>query len=547
MKKLLIITVVSLTTLLYFTACTVQKMETAMTKTHKLDVQNTPAYKQLNPAQRDIVFFFETLSLGYPKWEEKITPSDLALEKDKLIAQFAKTQDKTLLTIALQKVLARLEDGHTAITHVYDAQEKFYPIGFMAYHDSLLLTNISSKSDTTILGSKLLKINDLEWADILRKSKTIMSVENNSRLVRELRGYLGSMSFLKITGIHDNDTPLKLTFLTPKNTIKTIYLQAEIKPKYSSLPLKPTPFTTKNTYHTVLMPKQDMAYIKVGTFLDYEMIKDGIGDYVRNPLFLAIGKSFMKKQLSKSNALNFKAFFSQAIAQANEAKVNNVVIDLRNNSGGDMRLASEMFYLLGIDTLPKLYRLAEKISTYPLQQMKKEYEKKGKIYEKAYGKPFMADGSIIHFDSLMDEHYRDFFNLLKDPSKPRFYIASNTPRFKGKIYFLINPHTFSAGSVTASLVKDNHLGTVVGTKTGNRPSTATGGLAFKLPNLKIPVHMSYMYVTRPDPTMPTEDGILPDVEVWQTLEDGQLGIDTVMEWVIRDIKDKKKVGFVSGY
>ncbi len=547
MKKLSIITLVSLIALVHFTACSVQKMQTAMTKTHTLAVQNTPAYKQLNPAQQDIVYFFETLSIGYPKWEEKISPSDLALTKDRLITQFSKTQDKTLLTIELQKVLARLEDGHTSIQHVYNAQDKVFPLGFMAYHDSLILTSISNKSDTTILGSTLLTVNDLEWSDILQKSKIIMSVENNSRLVRELRGYLGSPKFLKITGIHDNNNPLKLTFLTSKNKIKTIYLQAEIKPKFSSITIKPTPFSTNKAYHTVLMPKQDMAYIKVGTFLDYTVLKDGIGDYVRNPIFLLIGKSFMKKQKTKSNALDFKAFFSQAIAQANEAKVNNVVIDLRSNSGGDMRLASEMFYLLGIDTMPKLYRLAEKVSTYPLQQMKEEYEEKGKVYEKAYGKPLTADGSIIHFDSLMDNHYADFFNLVKNPSKPIFYINPNTPRFKGKIYFLINPHTFSAASITASLAKDNHLGTLVGVKTGNRPTTATGGLAFKLPNLKIPVNMSYMYVTRPDPTQPIEDGIMPDAEVWQTLEDGQKGVDTVMDWVIKDIQSKRKIGLVGSF
>ena len=229
------------------------------------------------------------------------------------------------------------------------------------------------------------------------------------------------------------------------------------------------------------------------------------------------------------------------ISKTNKSGVHNVVIDLRHNGGGDLRLASEMFYLLGVDTIAKLGSLKVKVSDYFAQQLKRDFVEKDKVYRKIYGKPLPIDGSLVHFDSLEDAYYADFFHVVKAASKPLCYINPTTPRFKGHVYYLTGSGTFSAANITAAMIKDNHLGTIVGSKTGNRPTVSTGGLGFKLPHSKIPVHMSYMFATRPDPTQKDEDGLTPNVEQWQSFDDFKNGIDTPLEWIIKDIERKKGV------
>jgi Peptidase family S41 len=481
-------------------SCSANKIQTMLTKTHHLEIQETPDYKQLNPLQKDVAYFFETLKVGYPKWEQRISPTDLETEKERLLAFFSNNKNKDILNIELQKILARLEDAHTQIS-IDASSKKFFPINFLLQKNSLIVALISKQNDSALIGSKLLKINDLSMDEVAKRAKKLISAENNEYLLNNLRQFIQLVTFLKMIDVNHNDSLLHLTLLTPQNVVKEVWIKACEKPTFfTASPNRFKHYSTK-AYDMTMMPEHDLAYIKVGTFLDYDMIKDGIGDYVHNPLLKPIGKHFMKKQMSKIGALSFKDFFTDAIAKANQAGVEHVVIDLRNNGGGDLRLASEMFYLLNVDTIKKLHTLSVKVSPYFKEQMKTEFVKYDKIYRANYGKPLTADGSIINFDSLMDvPHYNDFFYVLKDASKPVFFMSPKTPRFKGKVYFLINSNTFSAASITASLIKDNHLGTLVGTKSGNRPMTATGGLGFKLPNSKICVRMSYMYSERPDTT-----------------------------------------------
>ena len=263
---------------------------------------------------------------------------------------------------------------------------------------------------STLIGAKLLKINDLEWGEVLKKCGTLVSAENREQLVSKLRGLLGHIKFLEAVGVNHNDSVLRMTLLTPQNVVKEVIIKAEEAPQYVDPSFKKIKHLSDKTYNYTLMHEHDLAYVEVGAFLDYEMIKDGIGDQVSNPFFKALGKKFYKKMMKKQGGLDFKTFFINAIAKVNQSGVHNVVIDLRYNGGGDLRLASEMFYLLGVDTIAKLGSLKVKVSDYFAEQIKPDFLKMDQFYRKNYGKSLPIDGSLVHFDSLEDAHFADFFH-----------------------------------------------------------------------------------------------------------------------------------------
>jgi hypothetical protein len=70
---------------------------------------------------------------------------------------------------------------------------------------------------------------------------------------------------------------------------------------------------------------------------------------------------------------------------------------------------------------------------------------------------------------------------------------------------IISPQTFSAGQVLATTLADNNLVTVIGKPLGNKPTGQTGGSAFKLPNTKKIISLSYLYMERPDKSKNDED------------------------------------------
>jgi hypothetical protein len=61
----------------------------------------------------------------------------------------------------------------------------------------------------------------------------------------------------------------------------------------------------------------------------------------------------------------------------------------------------------------------------------------------------------------------------------------NPLRFKGKVYVLISPSTYSSAVLFSTVVQDNGFGTLVGADGGER-STQSGGIQFvKLPHTQM--------------------------------------------------------------
>ncbi len=246
----------------------------------------------------------------------------------------------------------------------------------------------------------------------------------------------------------------------------------------------------------------------------------------------------MKKQAKKSGNLNFKKFVLEAINAANTEGVKNLVIDLRANGGGDMRVPEQLFYLLDYD-VKKPYHWYSHLSQYYKTNLADDAKEDAAKYLKATGKPLVFDGSLVNIDSLAAAQTGyDFYSNVKNP-KSAFYIDPNTPRFKGKVYFLTALPTASAAAITATLLKDNGLATIVGTPTGNKSTAQTGASGFKLPNSKVVGGMSYLYVERPNTAQNDEKALTPDVEIWQNLSDWYRGVDSQMAWIIQDIAAKK--------
>ena len=72
----------------------------------------------------------------------------------------------------------------------------------------------------------------------------------------------------------------------------------------------------------------------------------------------------------------------------------------------------------------------------------------------------------------------------------------NPLRFKGKVYVLISPRTYSSAVLFSTAVQDNGFGTLVGVGGGAR-STQSGGIQFiKLPHTQITVVVPRFVLTR---------------------------------------------------
>jgi hypothetical protein len=187
----------------------------------------------------------------------------------------------------------------------------------------------------------------------------------------------------------------------------------------------------------------------------------------------------------------------------------NLIIDLRGNGGGNSNVIDEFLRKMpGKDFLSYSARI--RVSKHAIEQ--RGYDKSSYDFEGE------SDLSVADSESKWHRPFED---------------QRVTP-FKGKVFVIVDRGTFSSGNWFAVMFSDNRLGTVVGEKTGNSPSSYGDLLRFRLPG-PFSLLMSHKLFVRPDPSRDPADGLVPDVEIPTRLADYFAGRDPQMEWLIEEL------------
>ena len=154
------------------------------------------------------------------------------------------------------------------------------------------------------------------------------------------------------------------------------------------------------------------------------------------------------------------AFFEEVFA----AGIENIVVDLRGNGGGNSWVANEFMKYLDVE----------------------EYQS---------------------WDCAI--RYGNYLHINEDVS---YTNQKKEQVFEGELFVLTDTWTYSAAMDFAMLIADNDLGTIVGKPSGNLPDSYGDCLFFRLPNSGLKLSISYKKWYRIDPSEAGQP-IMPDVEV----------------------------------
>jgi len=204
----------------------------------------------------------------------------------------------------------------------------------------------------------------------------------------------------------------------------------------------------------------------------------------------------------------FKHFLDSAFTSLQQTGAKKLIIDLRRNGGGNSALG-EM--LLGYIT-QKPFRMAGgvkwKISREYKEQLRKSLDSAG-LKNMAYylnGK----DGELLE-------------NGGGKPERP----AANALLYKGKVFLLIGPKTFSSANMLANTIQDYKLAILIGEPSGE-PANDYGELIFvKLPNTGFTLTTSTKQFIRANGDAKDQHTVLPAYTVY---DDPLTAVDEVLEY-----------------
>ena len=223
-------------------------------------------------------------------------------------------------------------------------------------------------------------------------------------------------------------------------------------------------------------------------------------------------RTFSQKEIKKYNKTKSKKWFRNAFAKINDQKVEKLIIDLRDNGGGDESPTIELF--------SHLY-------DQPFQFYKDVYLQKRKIPNgKDYEENVFGINLIAPF---LTKKQGDSY-VLKSKGLKEYQPAKE--QYAGEVIVLTDDGSFSATGEMTAIIKEHNRATFIGEEPSGNPNQNTSGvmLILNLPHSGIraivPIVVFEMNVSFEN----TGRGVIPDYEIRNSIEDEIKGRDAVLEF-----------------
>jgi hypothetical protein len=217
-------------------------------------------------------------------------------------------------------------------------------------------------------------------------------------------------------------------------------------------------------------------------------------------------------------------FFSVLAAFMREVKQKNlhkVAVDLRGNPGGDSSVALAVLGSLGLQ-VERGFSVQVRVSAQLLHDMPMfdpaavapAFQAAGLPAPAPNAQEYLIPGPMVL--ALLAQRLAD---------RPLEVVPDRA------LYVLTGGGTFSSAALFATLVRDNHLGTLVGEPTGNSVTFNGSEIERPIPYLPYVLHLSTARLLRPDQGAGPAPTLLPDLRAPQTPAALSAGRDAAVEQI----------------
>jgi hypothetical protein len=228
-------------------------------------------------------------------------------EMDLLISKIGKYND-TEIKGELAKIINSINDSHTSVNIEGDL---YYPLSFFEFQDGIYLSNCSSEFKD-LWGKKLVEINGYSVENLHSKLDPFVSKDNKAIEKSKFSNLLVSVEALKIAGITKNDDSI---FTFEGTTKKNVTIKPLESVKFKDMKIL----------------SEEPEYISKYPVTKQNSNKNYWFDYIEK------SNAIYVKYNSCSNMPNysFSDFTKDVFENIDSNKVKTLVIDLRDNGGGN--------------------------------------------------------------------------------------------------------------------------------------------------------------------------------------------------------------------
>jgi C-terminal processing protease CtpA/Prc len=454
----------------------------------------------------DINLLQEILQENHPSlyW---YTPKDsIDFYFDRARASITDSLTESQFRNILSGVISRVRCGHTVVRNSkayanYQSGKKNpqFPLAIKIWDDSAVVVINSNKKDS-----------------VLKRGTIVTAINGRPNAV-----YIDSMFRMMSTdGYSENFKSQVVSFNFPAYYRNTYGLDSQYLISYIDPQGKEQTTTIKNYKPPVDTGKKEQTPV-VDTISKRDKRMAALHAKRRMEIDTSMSTAILSVNTFSNSKL--RSFFRKSFREIRQLGLKNVVLDLRQNSGGSVMLSTKLTQYM----VDKPFKIADTVAAISRKFQHKKYIRPWFIYwlSMHITARKKADGKV---------HFRYFEKHAFKPKKQN--------HFDGDIYLLTGGYTFSAATLVTGALKGQQNVTIVGEETGGG---AYGNSAMHLPQIILP--NTHLRVTLPlyrlvvNKNLPKNGrGIKPDVEVKPSSNYIKRGVDPKLEKVYDIILEKRK-------
>lgn len=496
------------------------------------EVENSDEYKNGNIYQKDILLYIDLLKTTHPGFAPGVEQAFNidSVGKEAYLWGVA-CQSDIELSFYLQKIITPLYDGHTGVKFNIDENSLFYPFSFFK-EDEKVYIKLVPKESTEHLGKQISQINGSPVIEVIDSFKNTISYENDNYFYSKASNYMQPLYFWLYNKHHRQDSILELTFTD--NSRMNLYPMQMNKIQCDQITAKTQAneiarVNNKLPFQYKLLPEKSICYLYFDQCIDQSTMR--YMQIMRN----TTTTEDVEKQISKTP--RFDEFLAEMFQSIADNEIKTLVIDVKDNGGGNSRLCDIL--LSWLKPVKDMKEGSAAIRFSHLFEM--QYPEQSKIYKERLEKVNQFELGNLYNSKWLDSIGVD------DPLKTELELKldslfimnkDESKIFKGNIIFIQGEDTYSsAGSLILDAV-DNNIGIVIGEKGTYRPCNYGDILGWELPNTKLQGFISHKYFIRPDQSKCGENAIVPKVEITMTWKDKTEENNPYWEWIVNNYVNK---------
>jgi len=391
--------------------------------------------------------------------------SELAFFDKPLPLQEAHVQFQKFL--AYGRVAHARTDGYAAAyTRYRDAGGVAMPLGIRVVQGKVYVVDNSSGMDAISLGDEIVALNERPMSEWLERLGAYVSADNAYMMHTLLEFRFPALLWLEIGGVKQ----FEMKFQRPGGKAFELVVPARGKLAEGVITATPTLELDWDKREWRMTP-DGVAYLRPGPF--YEPVGDNMWDL-----------------------RSFTAFIDGAFDGIVKAGAKSVVIDLRNNAGGDNSFSDLLVNWFADEP----YRF---ISEFRIRVSQGAIDTNQKRLAQA------TSGDATSHRLAAAYRGRKLGEMI-DFEVP--FACPRDERFAGKVYLLINRHSYSNTVMVAALAQDYGFATIIGEETSDLSTTYGAMEQFDLPRTGLTIGFPKARIIRPGGDL-DDRGVIPDIAI----------------------------------